>query len=319
MCSYSIFYSDIPLVEQFELEDFCGDYPVIVAWLENELYFTFWWSSSIYVSSHRAPFKKLEGRTIEIEDMSLPFSMTASAATSSIFVGEQGNKRIFRIQMPGKEVSRWDVDGMPSDLSITGNGELLVGVTGLNEAGYIPGPCHLKVFHLTNSTWKVIPLPIEIGQITSVVQSPSQNFIISYARNTSVFLTEQYWVSILSKDGQTMIKTVNTRFYNSVMADIPLHKYINYFRLAVKDDGQIFATDFFFGSRVLLLNSDLTGCRVLSNNGQRFETWTSIVYVQEKQQLFVPGAKRPSHDLVISVFHLSPCYNNIIAAQQPEN
>ena len=223
--------------------------------------------------------------------------------------------------MSVKGVSRLDVDGIPLDLSITGKGELLVGVT---KSSLSFSHCYLKVFDLTNSTWKLIPLPSEIGLVISVVQTPNQNFIISYVMRLKAYIPKQFRVSILSPDGQTIIKTVDTRFNILIMDDsLPPALSINHIRLAVKDDGQIFATDFFGGSRVLLLNSDLTGCRVLSNNGQRFETWSSIVYVQEKQQLFIPGLKgiSPFHlgDKVISVFHLSPCYHNIIAAQQPAN
>ena len=39
--------------------------------------------------------------------------MVASKLSRSIFISDPGNRCLWRIQMPGREISRWEVDGTP--------------------------------------------------------------------------------------------------------------------------------------------------------------------------------------------------------------
>ena len=294
-----IILSDVPLVEEFEVKRPDLGYHTSVAWLENKLYITFSHTSKVHVFADRAPFEKLE-ETIEIEGMKDPCAMTASAVTRSIFVGDEKNECIWKIQMPEKELSRLEASGQPSDLSITPNGELLAGVNCQNEAC----SCDLNVFDLTNSSRKVIPLPSVIVLVISVVQTASENFIISYLDRNEIPKCD-----MLTTDGMNVIKTnIGYKSLDSHHSSWPIYHF------AVLDDGQILAAHE-EDARVLIVNSDLTGCRVLSNNGQTFLVYTNIVYIREKQQLLVQGYKNnASNGAFIAVYHLSPCYSAIQTA-----
>ena len=284
-----------------------------IAWLENKLYVAHPGESCVRVYADRAPYEELE-ETIVIEGMKDPWRMTASAGTRSIFIGDKKSKCLWKIQMPEKELSRWELGGEPSDLLITPNGELLVGVTGFNKNRYCSGSCQLYVLELSNDSMKVIDLPSEIVRIVSVVQTVNGNFVISYFDNVGSAVGHSL-VSILSSDGQKITKTVKSRLYDRVQVSV--FNSSNICSLAVLDDGQILACDYIF-NEIVLLNSDLTGCRVLKNNARTFDElhYTGFVLIQEKQQLFVHHIKiiHPGlYNSFFSTFHLSPCY---LAAQR---
>ena len=246
------------------------------------------------------PYEALE-ETIEIEDMIYPWCMTSSASTRSIFISDGQINCIFRIKMPEKELSKWEIDGVRSVLSITPKGELLAGVLGINKDGHCSESCQLNVFDLANASRKMIPLPSEIRRISGVVQTPNENFVISYWNFKG-------WVSILSSDGQNILKTVESLLYDS--DPFPTLDYDKLYSFTLLDDGQILACDP-VGARVLLLNPDLTCCRVLANNGHTCDEYTDFVYIKEKQELFVHGLKRNLSGVKSSyftIFQLSPCY-----------
>ena len=233
-----------------------------------------------------------------------PWCMTSSASTRSIFIGDGQRNCIFRIQMPDRKVSIWAIAAVRSHLSITPNGELLAGVLDINEdAGYRSYSCQLNIFDLSKASRRVIPLPREIKKIIGLIQTHNENFVISY------WSFWRGWVSVLSSDGQNIIKTVNSLAYES--NQLSAFTSVNLYSFTLLDDGQILACDF-EGARVLLLNPDLTCCRVLSNNGHTCDEYTSgFVNIKDKQKLFVHGLKRNVsgvYNSFFSIFHLSPCY-----------
>ena len=176
------------------------------------------------------------------------------------------------------------------------NGELLAGVNCQNEAC----SCDLNVFDLSNSSRKVIPLPGVILLVISVVQTASENFIISYLDWNEIPKCD-----MLTTDGMNVIKSIGYKSLDLNRSSRPIYHF------AVLDDGQILAAHE-EDARVLIVNSNLTGCRVLSNNGQTFLVYTNIVYIREKQQLLVQGYKNnASYGAFIAVYHLSPCYSAI--------
>ena len=70
------------------------------------------------------PFNELSERIL-IDDLESPYSMVSNEADRSILISDQDC--IWKVQLPGKEVSRWNIpDWKPELLSITPNGELLV-------------------------------------------------------------------------------------------------------------------------------------------------------------------------------------------------
>ena len=243
----------------------------------------------------RAPFEELE-EPIEVPEMKDPRSSASSADTRSIFFGEAGC--IWRIQMPEKESTRLEVDGQLSNISITPNGDLLAGVSEIVKIGSHKRKCELDIFNLRNASRKKIPLPKQICLIDCVVQSQNENFIISYLDENNNW--EECFISILSNDGMNFIKNVDTRSFRTLPNKFTLYSFV------VKEDGQIFVTDR-FGARVLLFNSDFTGCRDLSTNGQVVGGYSSMIYIPEKQQLFANANERFSPNKFISVFHLSRC------------
>ena len=307
-----IFFSDIPLVEHCGVQMAEEGIPGI-AWLENKLYVAYPGESCVRIFADRAPYEELE-ETIVIEGMKKPWRMTASAGSRSIFIGDKKSNCLWKIQMPEKELNRWELGGEPSDLSITPKGELLVGVTGFNKNRYCSSTCQLYVLELPNGSMKVIHLPSEIVRIVSVVQTVNENFVISYLDNVGSAVGHSL-VSILSSDGQKITKTVKSVLYDRV--PVSVFNSSNICSLTVLDDGQILACDYFF-DEIVLLNSDLTGCRVLKKIARIFDElyYTGFVLIQEKQQLFVHHIKiiHPGvYNSFFSTFHLSPCY---LAAQR---
>ena len=58
--------------------------------------------------------------------MNDPEDMSASKVSRSMFISDPGDRCLWRVQMPGGGISRWEMDGTPGNLSITSSDELFV-------------------------------------------------------------------------------------------------------------------------------------------------------------------------------------------------
>ena len=95
-----------------------------ITWFENKIYLICYRSRKIRVFSDRVPFDELESEEMELKELIEPLGMVSSSIGRALFIGEMG--RIWKIQIPGNEISSWDVDGRPVGLSITSSNQLLV-------------------------------------------------------------------------------------------------------------------------------------------------------------------------------------------------
>ena len=286
----------------------------------------------------QAPFNELP-EAIEIEGLSNAHRLIACAENRSIFISDRRNRCIWKIQMPSRELIRWDIHpGSPSSLSITPDMELLAVVYEYNDDDddyedveddddddendvveeevndeeedneelflYIS---FLQVYTLADgSLTRSMRLPIEVQYVPCAAELPNKTFVISYSKSTS----DDQKIGILSTDGKNLsfIRTLDLGFFES----INLEPWESSNEFVVKDDGQIFFVDFFHG-RVIWFNSKLTDYRIISNNDCQLSSPSSIVYIKEKQQLMICwyGFDAPGSGTVtgtyVSVFHLSPC------------
>ena len=84
-------------------------------------------SNLVHVYPDEEPFDELKDDRIEIKEMKYPYDMAASGVSRSIFISDYSdNGCLWRIQMPSKEISRWEIDGGPLGLSINSSDEWIV-------------------------------------------------------------------------------------------------------------------------------------------------------------------------------------------------
>ena len=114
---YSIIFfllPDIQLVELFEVEEGTKESPVDgVTWLENKIYVVCRGSNRVHVFPDQEPFDELKEEEIKIEGMKRPWDMSASKVSRSMFISDPGDRCLWRVQMPGGGISRWEMDGTP--------------------------------------------------------------------------------------------------------------------------------------------------------------------------------------------------------------
>ena len=105
------------------------DYPVTgVAWFDNKIYVVARHSNTVHVFPDE---ESSQGETvgyIELEYMEDPRDIAASS--QSIFISDFDKRALWNIQMPDREISSWEIDGEPCEISINLSDELTVCVTG---------------------------------------------------------------------------------------------------------------------------------------------------------------------------------------------
>ena len=267
-----------------------------VAWLENKIYVVCEDSNLVHVYSDEEPFDELEDDRIEIKEMKDPYDMAASGVSRSIFISDyRDNRCIWRIQMPSKEISRWEIDGWPGGLSINSSDELIVfvgrggryyiDVYRCEDGGRIKEVDVEDVVYGWNLSWN-LPLP--------VVQSSNGNFII---RHLSRDGDRVYLISEVSIDGTKIIRSFDPR---SIESKEPKNWWPWHF--SIDEDDNIFVAEY-DNHRVVLLNPRLDEHQILVNRDRhQIDGPRRLCYVREKQMLIV-GCGRSSSS--VSLFSLS--------------
>ena len=248
-----------------------------VAWLENKIYVVCCGSNLVHVYPDKKPFDELKDERIEIKEMKRPWDMAASGVSRSIFISDRDNLCIWRIQMPSKEISRWEIDGVPCGLSINSSDELIVGV-GRGDWDYI------DVYRCEDGgRIKKVDVDVLRGVIvsypSSVVQSSNGNFIISHKSRD---IDRVPLISEVSIDGTKIIRSFDPRSIESNESKnwSPEH-------LSIDEDDNIFVADY-YNARVVLLNPRLDEHQILVNRDQhQIDEPQRLCYVREKQMLIV--------------------------------
>ena len=105
--------------------------------MENKIYVVCGGSNRVHVFPDQEPFDELREEEIKIEGMKGPLDMSldmsASKVSRSMFISDLGDRCLWRVQMPGGGISRWEMDGTPRNLSITLSDELIVEVRRQNR------------------------------------------------------------------------------------------------------------------------------------------------------------------------------------------
>ena len=261
-------------MKRIEVKEETKESPVDgVTWLENKIYVVCRGSNRVHVFPDEEPFDELKEEEIKIGGMKQPSDMSASKVSRSMFISDPGVRCLWRVQMPGGGISRWEMDGTPGCLSITSSDELIVDVE--REDRY-----YLDIISCLDVTrTQSIPLPTEVKNVRHAVQSSNGNIIILHS--TKKF-PGVYQISELSIDGRNFIRTFDPRSVQSMNI-----KNWEPFHISFDDDGHLFVPDFRH-SIVYLLSSQLTDPRILLKSYQhQLDGPQRLCYVREKQQLIV--------------------------------
>ena len=259
-----------------------------VAWLENKIYVVCRDSSQVHVYPDQEPFDELEDDRIEIKGMIGPVDMAVSDVSQSIFISDYSdthrNHCVWKIQMPSRGISRWEIDDKPMGLTINSSDELIVVVNRDNRSYLNMYRCLDGEFIKSMSLHVpilVASLPDDFGirvQIPHVVQSSTGTFIVlhTYADNFQMPL-----ISEVSIDGTKIIRTFDPRLIDSKIWSWRLP------HLSINEHDNIFVADF-ENDRVVLLNPRLDEHQILVNRDEhQIREPTRLCYVREKQMLIV--------------------------------
>ena len=202
-----------------------------------------------------------------------PEDMSASKVSRSMFISDRGDRCLWRVQMPGGGISRWEMDGTPGSLSITSSNELIVDVR--RDDRY-----YLDIFSCSDVTrTQSIPLTTDVKNVRHAVQSSDGNIIILHSTEN---FPDVYQISELSIVGRNFIRTFDPRSVQSMNIKNwdPSH-------LSFDDDGHLFVVDRRH-YRLYLLSSQLTDPQILLKPYQhQLDGLHRLCYVREKQQLIV--------------------------------
>ena len=249
-------------------------------------------SNIVYVHPDQESIDESTDGKIELKGMKNPEDMASSKLSRSIFISDRENRCLWRIQMLGREISRWKVDGEPWRMSISSSGVLVVNVRR-------DGRQHLHLYRSSDvMLMESISLPTGIKVMSHAVQMSNGNFIISCSMkdDPDVFLIRE-----LSVDGRNFIRSFDHRSIESKRLD-----YWTPYYLSIDEEKNIFIADH-NNDRVVLLNSRLTDFQILLNRDQHsIESPWTVCYVREKQQLIVGRGGRSNLTYDVRVFNLCP-------------
>ena len=211
--------------------------------------------------------------------------------------------------MPTGKIRRWESLSLDGKLGLTGRMSDSTVLNNCLVTTFYHRVCNLESveyeLHLFTqhdgglNRYSAIPLPKEIKVVGYVVHSSDNNFIISYSK---IGPASTFWISILSSDGKTFIRTFDPNLLGSVL-ESP-----NIFPFDIDDNGHMFVADFKDG-KVIWLNSNFTDYRIILQKDHAISSPCSVIYNSEKRQLLVQEKQRDGSVSFskISIFHLSPC------------
>ena len=291
MLLYAILSIEIQLTKKIKRTN--TDLVVGVAWLGENMYVEYNSCNIVYVHPDHRSIDGSKDGNIELKGMKEPWDIAASKLSRSIFISDRGNRCVWRIQMPGREISRWEVDGTPGMMSISSSDVLVVRV----DRGGRGGGWYLNLYRSSDVMLiESIPLPSEIRTLYHAVQLSNGNFIISHSMNDG---PDVFLISELSVDGRNFIRSFDSRSFASIVLD----GWTPYY-LSIDEDENIFIADY-SNDRVVLLNSRWTDVQILLNSDQHsIGSPRRLCYIHEKQQLIVGQRTSGGSPDEVDVFNL---------------
>ena len=217
--------------------------------------------------------------------------MASSKSSRALFISEDNwdHENILKIQMPTKQMTRWNIGGLLECMSITPDDELLVVSRkdhyDLDRDDYDPNNDELTLSLLRledASEKKCILLPSGIGEVSCAAQLPNKNFIISYSTED---LPDSSRLAELPNEGYAFTRHFDLSLFDSIQ-----QKHWNPYCFAIKDDGQIIVGDR-HGKRLICFNSKFSDYLIISSNESELSDPHQIIYINENQQLLGVGNK----------------------------
>ena len=154
-------------------------------------------SNIVYIYPDRESIDGSKDGNIELEGMKDPWDVVASKLSQSIFISDHDNRCLWRIQMPGRGICRWDLDGEPRNMSVGSSDVLVVHVVRGDRLHYLNLYRSSDVMLIES-----IPLPTEMQILRHAVQLSNGNFIISHSKNDN---PDVLLISEFSVDGESFI------------------------------------------------------------------------------------------------------------------
>ena len=266
--------------------------PIIgLAWLENKIYVVSKTNNVILVLSDDGSDDKSKYENIELKGMKDPCDLAASKPRRSIFICDRDNECIWRIQLPGGEITSCDIKGRPYRISISSSDLMIVCVV-RDDRDYL---------FINRSSDEIepesIPLPKEVRKLLHAIQLNSGNIIIAHSM---VDTLGSFRISELEISEGTFVRNYDPR-------STGFHQLRNWTprQLSVDENDNIFIADF-DNDRVVLLNSRLRDPQILLNRDQHsIKSPRRLCYVEEKQQLIVSQetADMLTHNVLVYDLH----------------
>ena len=257
---------------------------IVAAWLENRIYVISMESDIVQVFQDG-----LEIECIDLEGMTDPRDITTSQLTGAVFISDYDNRCIWTIQMPGERITRWAVDGMPYNMSVSSSDVLIVCV-------YRGNRFYLDLYRSSEFLLMESILLPAVQYLYHAVQLLNENFPISYSNADEL---GSCLISELSSDGNIIVRTLDPR----TLKLNPSYHWLPYY-ISVDEDENIFIADY-ENDRIVLLPSSWTDLQILLNNEQHgiISPWR-LCYVREKQQMIVTQGKSNRSRQGVCVFDL---------------
>jgi hypothetical protein len=284
---------DVQMIKRIRVKEDTDESPVDgVTWFENKIYAVCRGSNQVHVFPDQEPFDEFKEEEIKIEGLTQPWDMSASKVSRSMFISDQGDRCLWRIQMPGGGISRWAIEGKPFTLSITSYDALVVVVQRGDR--YVLDIFDCLEVRLTQS----ILMSEEIREVLHAVQSSIGNIIISCSTK---HIPDVYQISELSTDGSNVIRNFSPGSFGLPNIDNWKPGYIS-----IGVDGHLIVSDWRH-DRVYLLSSHFTDLQIfVYENQQLLYGSRRLCYVPEKQQLIVGQTGPIGGPGLVSLFNVRP-------------
>ena len=250
-----------------------------IVWLRNRIYVVTWKSSHVYTFSSESPFSSLPDEDFEIPALKYPWDMVAFQEPQVLFISDtqwDTDGSLLKVQLPGKDVQKFALDGRPEKLSVGSKNQLLILVKKVTTDGNEIESWNLGFYDVKSvSCQKNILLPSEIKHPWHAVQTSNETIVVLYESRKQPWL-----IGEMSANGE-MIRTLDLKSANpDLELDWPQH-------LAIDEKNRIFMTDY-NREEVIMVDPELKTAKIVfDSESTGLIGPIRLCYIREKQQLIV--------------------------------
>ena len=248
--------------------------------LRNRIYVVTWKSGHVYTFSSESPFSSLPDEDFEIPALKYPWDMVAFQELHVLFISDtqwDTDGSLLKVQLPGKHVQKFALDGRPEKLSVGSKNQLLILVKKVvMKHGKEIESWNLGFYDVKSvSCQKNISLPPEIKHPWHAVQTSNETIVVLYESRKQPWL-----IGEMSANGE-MIRTLDLKSANpDLELDWPQH-------LAIDEKNRIFMADY-NREEVIMVDPELTKAKIVfDSESTGLIGPIRLCYIREKQQLIV--------------------------------